>query len=152
MKISLDVQTRINKAQSLFFNLSKLLFRNIDISIDIRRRVYVATVINILLWGCEAWALKVEDRRRLEVFHMRCCRRMMNVSIFDVIANHELTNLNILRELGMLKLEAYLELRRARWLEKLSHMNHTRAPRLLLGSWLPHSRRNGLAGRSQNTI
>ena len=52
----------------------------------------------------------------------------------------------------MLKLEAYLELRRARWLEKLSHMNHTRAPRLLLGSWIPHSRRNGLAGRAQNTI
>ena len=52
----------------------------------------------------------------------------------------------------MLKIEAYLELRRTRWLEKLSHMDHTRAPRLLLGSWLPHSRRNGQAGRSQNTI
>ena len=52
----------------------------------------------------------------------------------------------------MLKVEDHLELRRTRWLEKLSHMDHTRAPRLLLGSWVPHSRRNGLGGRAQNTI
>ena len=94
----------------------------------------------------------METRRKLEVFHTRCCRRMMNVSIYDVIANHELSNKNILKELGMLKLEAYLELRRTRWLEKLSHMSHTRAPRLLLGSWIQKPRRNGQAGRAQNTI
>ena len=52
----------------------------------------------------------------------------------------------------MLNLDEYLELRRARWLEKLSHMDHSRIPRLLLGSWIPQSRNKGKAGRAQHTI
>ena len=45
-----------------------------------------------------------------------------------------------------------MELRRARWLEKLSHMDHTRVPRLLLGAWMPEARKNGTAGRLQQSI
>ena len=77
---------------------------------------------------------------------------MVNVRIYNVIANHELSNQNILKELGMLNLDAYLDLPITRWMEKLSHMNHTRAPRLLLGCWMPNSRRNKKSGRAQNTI
>ena len=73
----------------------------------------------------------------------------MNITIYDVIANHELSNTKILKELGMLPLESHLELRRARWLEKLAHMDHTRAPRLLLGSWIPQPRNKGKAGREK---
>ena len=50
------------------------------------------------------------------------------------------------------KLESYMELRRARWLEKISHMEATRMPRKLLGAWINQARRNGKSGRSQNTI
>ena len=48
-------------------------------------------------------------------------------------------------------MNSYLELRRARWLEKISHMKSNRIPRLLLGAWIQHPRRNGQAGRSQQT-
>ena len=48
-------------------------------------------------------------------------------------------------------MNSYLELRRARWLEKLSHMKENRIPRLILGAWLQQPRRNGNAGRAQNT-
>ena len=37
-------------------------------------------------------------------------------------------------------------------MEKLSHMNNKRYPRLLLGAWIPHARRNSQVGRSQQTI
>ena len=114
MKNSPDIQNRINKAQQLFFSLNKLVFRNQDISLPIRKRIYVAIVINILLWGCESWNLTSEDRRKLEVFHMRCCRRILNVSIYDVIANHELSNKNILRTIGISNMDSYIELRRSR--------------------------------------
>ena len=92
MKNTPDIDNRIRKSQHLFFSLNKLVFRNKDIDIQIRKRVYVAIVVNILLWGCESWALTVDDRRKLEVFHTRCCRRMLNITIYDVIANHELNN------------------------------------------------------------
>ena len=76
---------------------------------------------------------------------------MLNITIYDVIANHELNNQYILKEVGILKMNSYLELRRARWLEKLSHMKENRIPRLILGAWLQQPRRNGNAGRAQNT-
>ena len=114
LKCSTDVKNRINKAQKLFFSLNKLVFRNGSLSLQIRKRIYVATGVNILLWGCEAWALTVEDRRALEVFHNRCCQRILNITIYDVIADNSLSNKNILRELGMSELSTYLEVRRAR--------------------------------------
>ena len=48
-------------------------------------------------------------------------------------------------------MESLLELRRARWLEKIAHMNSNRFPRLLIGAWIPHSRRNGFGGRAQQS-
>ena len=52
----------------------------------------------------------------------------------------------------MCTMSTYLELRRSRWMEKLAHMNNKRFPRLLLGAWINKARRNGKAGRSQQTI
>ena len=49
-------------------------------------------------------------------------------------------------------MSTYLELRRSRWLKKLAHMNNRKFPRLLLGAWINKARRNGKAGRSQQTI
>ena len=152
MKNALDIENCISKAQQLFSSLNKLVFRNVDIDVQIRKRIYIAIITNILLWGCESWALTSEERRKMEVFHTRCCRRMLNITIYDVMANHELTNKYILHELNMLKLESYMELRRARWLEKISHMEAMKMPRKLLGAWINQARRNGKFGRSQNTI
>ena len=52
----------------------------------------------------------------------------------------------------MSEISTYLELRRARWMEKLAHMKKNRFPRLLLGAWIPHARRNGKSGRAQQSI
>jgi hypothetical protein len=41
----------------------------------IRRSFYQAIVANIALWGSESWALKEEDRSKLEAFHHNCFRR-----------------------------------------------------------------------------
>ena len=42
-----------------------------------------------------------------------------------------------------------IELRRARWLEKISHMNDSRAPRKLIVAWIPNARPTG---KPQQTI
>ena len=110
------IQIYINKTQHLFFSLNKLFFWNIEIDIEIRGRVYIATIVNILLWECEVWALTSEDWRKLEVFHLRCCRKTLRVTIYDVITNQELTNDQTRSEIGILTLESYIQLRRARWL------------------------------------
>ena len=47
------------------------------------------------------------------------------------------------RESCINTMESYIELRRARWLEKIANMNSNRIPRMLLGAWLPYARKIG---------
>ena len=43
-----------------------------DTSIDLRRKylIFLAITINILLWGCESWSLRVSLLNKLEVFYI----------------------------------------------------------------------------------
>jgi hypothetical protein len=42
--------------------MNRQVLGNKDISMDIRKRLYQAMVVNISLWGCESWALKEKNR------------------------------------------------------------------------------------------
>ena len=136
---STDVQKRIKKATAAFGTMSKLL-KDQNISTKLRVRAYEATVLNILLFGCESWALKIADRKKLEAFHHRFLRSMLNISMLDVKENH-ITNENVRRDLGnCYTAHQSMELRRARWLEKLAKMDATRNPRKILVAWMPNPR------------
>ena len=52
-----DIDERILSASKNFNALGKEIFRNRKISLHIRCRLYIATTVNILLWGCDTWAL-----------------------------------------------------------------------------------------------
>jgi len=100
-------------------------------------------LLNILLWGCESWALTEELRRKLEVCHHRFLRKMIGITIYDVKDNH-ISNEQVREELTCYKIHQSLELRRARWLEKLAHMNDKRGPKNALRSWIYNeSRKQG---------
>jgi hypothetical protein len=60
-----DINERISQARKLFGSMMKQLLANKQIPIDIHRRLYQATVVNIALWGCESWALKEADGSNL---------------------------------------------------------------------------------------
>jgi hypothetical protein len=49
--------------------MTKQLLGNKQIPITIRRRLYQATVVNIVLWGCESLALREANRSKLGAFH-----------------------------------------------------------------------------------
>ena len=59
LKDDLDIRRRINQANGAFATMKRVLC-NKDIPAKLRVRLYNATVINILLWGCESWALTEE--------------------------------------------------------------------------------------------
>ena len=71
-----DITERISQARRLFNSMNRQVFSNKKIRMDIRRRLYQAIVVNIALWGCESWALKEENRAKLETFHHSCLRRI----------------------------------------------------------------------------
>jgi hypothetical protein len=128
--------------------MNKNIFRRKDISSKLRLRFYNAIVVNLLLWGCESWALKEEDRRCIEVFHTRCLRRMLNITIYDVMEQH-ISNDDVRERRRSYSMTQTMELRRARWLEKISHMGANRGPRKILVAWTTNERPSG---RPQQTI
>ena len=92
--------------------------------------------MNILLCGCESWALTEELKRKLEVCHSRFLRKMVGITIY-YLKDHYISNKQVGEELNnCYTLHLSLKLRRARWLEKLSLMSCKRGPRNALLSWI----------------
>ena len=55
--------------------------------IIIKLLLYKVIVQSTLLYGCETWAVTDRDVHRLEVFQMKCLRRMRGVTLLDRISN-----------------------------------------------------------------
>ena len=85
---SRDITSRIAKAASAMYRLSNPLFRKHRISIQTKINMYRALVVSVLLYGSEARATTLADRRRLDVFDMRCQRRLLRVFWQQHISHH----------------------------------------------------------------
>ncbi|BHF67069.1 hypothetical protein SprV_0301009200 [Sparganum proliferum] len=82
-----DIVSRIDAARWVFSSLRKCLWNRHDLSIATKIRVYRASVRSVLLYGCECWALRVEDERKLEVFDHHCLRIILRVKFTDFVSN-----------------------------------------------------------------
>nr|VZI20836.1 unnamed protein product [Spirometra erinaceieuropaei] len=82
-----DIVSRIDAARWVFSSLRKCLWNRRDLSIATKIRVYRASVRSLLLYGCECWALRVADERKLEVFDHHCLRIILGVKLTDFVSN-----------------------------------------------------------------
>nr|VZI30731.1 unnamed protein product [Spirometra erinaceieuropaei] len=82
-----DIVFRTDAARWVFSSLQKCLWNRRDLSIVTKIRVYRASVRSVLLYGCECWALRVEDDRKLEVFDHHCLRIILRVKLTDFVSN-----------------------------------------------------------------
>ena len=87
---SRDITSRIAKAASAMYRLSNPLFRKHRFSIQTKINMYRALVVSVLLYCSEAWATTLADRRRLDVFDMRCQRRLLRVFWQQHTSNHSI--------------------------------------------------------------
>ena len=68
LRDSPDIDRRISQASKAFGSIRSSVFCNEkQLSPIIRRRLFMAIVMHLLLWGCETWALLSEDRNRLNL-------------------------------------------------------------------------------------
>jgi hypothetical protein len=59
---------------------------------------------------------------------------MLNVTIYDVMERH-ISNNSVRKEMKSYSMKQTIELSRARWLEKISHMGAERGPRRMIVAW-----------------
>ena len=61
--------------------MKKAVFTNNSLSLKTKRLVYRAVVLGVLLYGVETIALIRDHSRKLEVFHNRCLRAILGITI-----------------------------------------------------------------------
>ena len=114
---SRDITSRIAKAASAMCRLSNPLFRKHRISIRTKINMYRALIVSVLLYGSEAWATTLADRRRLDVFDMRCQRRLLRV-----FWQQHVSNQSIRERTKQPTASSLLRQRRLRWFGHLHRM------------------------------
>ena len=67
--------------------LTKCVWSNNKLSDQTKVNVYKACVISTLHYGSESWTMRAHQEKRLNVFHMRCLRRVLGITWQDKVTN-----------------------------------------------------------------
>ena len=84
-----DVASRIKKTKGVFVQLYPV-WRNLNLSKEVKLRIFNTNVKSVLLYACEAWKTTNQITRRLQIFVNKCLRRIMNIKWTYKIMNLEL--------------------------------------------------------------
>lgn len=74
-KVDEDDHRQIALASRVFITLCKLVSEDKKLSLAIKRRVYMAYVLSVLLYGAECWTLLMKYYRKVNTFQRRCIRK-----------------------------------------------------------------------------
>jgi hypothetical protein len=130
-----NINERILAASKNFNALGKELFRNCKISLHIRCHLFVATTINILLWGCDTcWAITHTQLNKMEVFHRRCIHQMIGITMYDHVKEYEIKNDYIYKKSNLKSAETYICIRQLHFLTRIAHMDPSCLPRQVINS------------------
>jgi hypothetical protein len=68
-------------------------WRSKGLTVKMKKALYITTIANILLWGCESLTtIRKEVLYRLEVFHHSTIRYIFNISKWQYLATTRLSN------------------------------------------------------------
>ena len=79
-----DIDTRITAAKQAWHSMKSVLM-NKNIDKDIRKKLYMAIPVNILLWGCNSWALSSSHLKKLAAFHNSCAQRLCGITLWHCL-------------------------------------------------------------------
>ncbi|XP_041934160.1 uncharacterized protein LOC121696990 [Alosa sapidissima] len=85
-----EIHHRINKASSAFGRLRKRVFGNNNLKISTKVAVYNAVCVTTLLYGAKTWTPYRRHINSLEMFHIRCLQKILNLSWEDRIPHTDI--------------------------------------------------------------
>ncbi|MCP4747957.1 MAG: hypothetical protein GY874_17745, partial [Desulfobacteraceae bacterium] len=129
----IDINARILAATKNFNALGRSIFRNRKISLGIRSQLYLAITVNILLWGCDSWALKKSQMEKLSCFHKKCLRQLCGYTMFLVKEHHIKTKV-CMEKTNLKPIETYITVRQLRFLMRIAEMPRNRLTRQVVNS------------------
>ena len=91
---------------------------------NIKIKVYRATVLTTLLYEAETWTCYRRHVKRLDAFHMRHLRYLMGMKWQDKITNNE-----VLQKAKMDDIEAMLMRAQLTWVDHVQRMSDSQMPK-----------------------
>ena len=125
---TIDVNSRIGTATAAFATLKRGLWSRSNVSIKTKIRIYRTLVLPSLLYGSETWTLLKTDLDKLEVFQMRCLRRILGVSLLDRLTNESIR----MRCQNQPTVDEMVQQRRLKWFGNVCRMSANRIPQRIL--------------------
>jgi hypothetical protein len=125
-----DITTRRNKGFGAFNQLAPVLL-NKKIDIRLRANLYQSLVVNVVLWGCDSWAVGSSHHGLLDSFHNHCIRRLCNMTRYHH-QYHGVRMGDLLERVRLPQLSSTLRLRQLRYLDKIATLSRDEVPRQLI--------------------
>ena len=130
LSLDADINTRISKAAAVMSKLNRIVWQNNNLTQMAKLCVYQACVFSTLLYSSEAWTTYTRQEKKLKSFHLRCIRRILDISWQDKVTNTE-----VLARASSFRIYTMLSQRRLRWLGHIHRMANGRIPKdMLYGS------------------
>ena len=73
-----EIKRHLLLGRKVMTNLDNIL-KSRDITLPTKVRLVKAMVFPVVVYGCESWAVKKAERRRIDAFEMWCWRRLLRV-------------------------------------------------------------------------
>lgn len=145
----IEIQHRLQGAGTAFGKLRTRVFRNRDLQIETKIRVYRAIVIPTLLYGSETWTTYSRHIKMLERFHQRCLRAILHVTWEDYR-----TNVSVLEETSTSSIETLIVKSQLRWAGHVVRMEENRLPKQMFCSEMEmgHRTRGGQKKRFKDKL
>src|SRR6266550_2781532 len=94
---------------------------NIKVQKETRMKVYNTLAVPMITYGCEVWALKKTDKRRITAAEMKFMRRTAGVTLRDRIKSETITS-----NLGVTQIMKKIKSYRKKWRNHVERMEETR--------------------------
>lgn len=134
--IDSEIHHRINRAGASFAKLRSRVFDNHDVNIATKILVYNSVVVPTLLYGSESWTCYSRHLKKLEQYHQRCLRRILQITWQD-----RRTNISVLEEAHTTSIESMILRRQLRWTGHVVRMSNDRIPKQVFYSELSVGKR-----------
>jgi len=133
LRDNFDIEARIMAAKANFYAYKESLYCNFEIDIKIRKEMYMAMTLNILLWGIYSWALSEIHLKKLSSFHNRCTRAICRCPM-DLVQERHIKMAKLHGQLNMPDMEALVTIRQLRFLIRVAKMDESRLTRQVMSS------------------
>lgn len=121
----------------------KELFERPETSLCCKSLFFRAIQINLLLWGCESWALREDLEVKLERFVRKKIRKILKINMYDVM-DRSMSNAEHYSIFNNFPtIQALVDTRRMKLLGKIVRDKVSAPARLLLIAFVPNPRTSG---------